>query len=290
MTVQARRVGLDQWLAYHPIVHDKVVFVPHPTEAGKFVPRMDLRWLSNGTDRYTKPESAGKLITRRGVTAGLAAGSLACGVSGFGVKPASAGFLGVVAEFLARTFGEFCEEVAARTLVGAFVPSYDHSTEAMQQAGYQVRNERGWVAGSPLAITMDDAYDTVTIVSGIREPGCSPVCMVEPDDTHAFNSCLDPQVGLPALYARAGHRFEGADAMRYAAPVAARQRRGGPCGNVSVYVTAGRYVVEIEVLDSEYARVGICNPTTGRRLENEALPLDSGNASTVADAGEWKIV
>jgi hypothetical protein len=270
-------------------LHDKVVFVPDPLQPGKFIPRMDLKWVKR-VDQSANTPTAAKLVTRRSVAAGLAVGGVSFGVGGIGMKPAAAGILGAAAEFLARTFGAFCEEVAARALIANFAPSYEHSTQAMQLAGYSARNERGWVSGAPFAITVDDGCDAVTVISRTQVPGCSSACIVEPTDTHVLNSCLHPQVGLPALYAERGHRFSAADAMRYAAPVAARQRRGGPCGNISVYVTASCYEVDIEVLDDDYACVEITNPATGRRLENEAVPLNSGDPTKIADAGEWRII
>jgi hypothetical protein len=87
-----------------------------------------------------------------------------------------------------------------------------------------------------------------------------------------------------------GHQFGTGDTFRYVTPVAAQQRWTGPCGPVSVFVTAEGYEIEIQSAGNGFVQVTICNPITEAKLQNERLPLNPANQNHVAQAGDWKII
>jgi hypothetical protein len=59
---------------------------------------------------------------------------------------------------------------------------------------------------------------------------------------------------------------------------------------VSIFHTLGGYLLQIEPYNACFASVQICNPSTGKRLENPAVPTDTSNERVAAQAGEWKVL
>jgi hypothetical protein len=228
-----------------------------------------------------------KLTTRRHVVAGLAAGGVTLGVGAVDIGPALAipggGF---AAEVLSKTFANVFSEVAAKAVLNTKIAGVFNETERdMQSSGHRPRSVRGFKSiQQEGVVTLDDG----ACFGVATDYGAGCFCVVLPPEVGVLRSCLDDRVGLPALYRRAGHQFGRTEVLRYVTVVRAERRRGR-CGMASVFHTWSGYVLEIQPYNACYANVQICNPATGKRLENPAVPTDTSNEK-VADAGEWKIV
>jgi hypothetical protein len=228
-------------------------------------------------------------LTRRYVMGGFATGGITLALGAVPLTPALAVIpgSGIASEVISKTFGTALGELGAKLIMNTNIASVFGETERdMQASGHRPRTVRGFRSVQQEGVVTLDDGECFGVATDYRA-GC--FCIVLPPEVGVLRSCLDHEIGLPAAYRRAGHQFGIADVLRYVTVVRAERRRGR-CGTASIFHTWSGYVLQIEPYNACYAHVAICNPKTGKRLENAAVPTDSTNDKVAPRAGEWKIV